>query len=244
MWVRGGGTRRSLRSRIPTNCRRSSPLLYERLADGRTLVTGYWSIGWPQLSEENRNALHTFVGDLRQDVVVVATELAASGVPAYPGVAFDLSLLTQLMLCAYEGQSPEDVVDNLGMTPPYVIQARRSGAVHVARKIPSVEDSAQALRRLRRSQQLDDRSEVVRETGGRPTGKTAETAALREHLEKVLVQYPKLTAGAIVRDWKRNIDGSAGRRLRELMGRKTGEVPPPTRTLERLIGEFRKQSRQ
>ena len=85
---------------------------------------------------------------------------------------------------------------------------------------------------------------MVRETGGRPTGKTAETAALREHLEKVLVQYPKLTAGAIVRDWKRNIDGSAGRRLRELMGRKTGEVPPPTRTLERLIGEFRKQSRQ
>jgi hypothetical protein len=43
----------------------------------------------------------------------------------------------------------------------------------------------------------------------------------------------------VIREWKRNVKGSAGVRLRYLMGRRVGDPPPSLRTLQRAISDLR-----
>jgi hypothetical protein len=219
------------------------PLLQQILEDGSSLVSGQWSIGWRDLPEKDRRERHEMIGTVRQAIVVVAMQLVTSGAPVDPGVAFDLALLTQLTFCDFEGQSPESVVENLPFLAPYVIQADGRGIGQVRDGITKpVGVAAEALRQHWRSRQLDDRSGVLRDTGGRPLGHSRATADLQEHLMSVLSKYPTTTGGAIVKSWKLNT--GAGKMLRELMGSKSGVAPPAQKTIETLIGELRSQPRQ
>jgi hypothetical protein len=215
--------------------------VYVDNADPR-LTAGPWCAGWPGLPAKNREELHDFVGALRSLVVAEARALGEAGVPVDPGSPLDLSLLIQLALLD-RGGTPEDVVSELNLLPPYAL----SGDGRDLRNVrdgtnEQVERAAVTVRRWWRSQHEDDQTEVLRVRGGRPGGsRTAgsDTSLLYEHLPAVLARCPHVNAKKLIRQWQQNVAGSAGVALRELMGKRVGDRPPAERTLQRALKNIR-----
>lgn len=219
----------------------SSWPLYVDNADPRC-TAGPWCLGWPTLPEQNRSELHAFVGALRSVVVDEADALRAAGVPVDPSSALDLSALVQLALLDVHG-TPDEVANVLNLVPPYAL----SGDGRDLRRVrdgtsEQVERAANRVRRWWRSQQHDDRSEALRDRGGRPSGSLTVgvgTDLVYEHLQTVLARFDNVNGVKLCREWKRNVKGSAGVMLRNLMGKQVGEAPPALRTLQRALKDLR-----
>ncbi len=215
--------------------------VYQDTADPR-ISAGPWSAGWPALPEGTRRELHDFVGALRSVIVGQAQELEEAGVPVDPGSPCDLSFLVQLALLDLRG-TPEEIVDALNLSPPYSLSSDGRGVRNVRDGTnEQVERAASAVRRWWRSQQEDDRSHTLRDRGGRPEGsrtRGSDTGLLYEYVPVLLEDFPGASASALIRQWQRNTKGSAGVRLRDLMGKHVGDPAPSPRTLQRILKELR-----
>lgn len=215
--------------------------IYQDRTDPR-LTAGPWSAGWPELPETNRQELQEFVGELHSLVTDEAQRLVEAGVPVDPASPLDLSVLVQVALLDVRG-SPEQVIAALNLSPPYALSGDGRDLKEVRDGTTAdVERAASAVRRWWRSQQDGDRSTELKNQGGRPSGSRtagADTSLVYEHLPAVLAESPRVTAQGLIRDWKRNVKGSAGVRLRDLMGRRVGDPPPSLRTLQRAIRDLR-----
>jgi hypothetical protein len=215
--------------------------LYVDNADPRC-TGGPWCLGWPTLPEQNRLELHTFVGVLRRVVVTEAGALKASGVPVDPGSPLDLSALVQLALLDVQG-TPDEVASVLNLVPPYAL----SGDGRDLRNVrdgtsEQVERAASTVRRWWRSQQEDNQREALKDRGGRPSGSRTVgtgTGLVYEHLPSVLARFGNVNGAKLCRDWRRNVKGSAGVMLRDLMGERAGDAPPALRTLQRALKDLR-----
>jgi hypothetical protein len=219
--------------------------VYVYATDSR-VTAGPWSAGWPELPENQRAERHRYVGTLREIIAAMADELVAAGVPVDPRATLDLAILTQLLLLDIDLAGPPGaIVERLNLLPPYAIKGDGRGVTNVRDGISRPTENASATVRIWwRSQQSDDRSETLRDRGGRPTGSTttgSDTAGLKAHLPAVLARHSDANAGRMRREWQGNVAGSAGRMLRERMRKRVGEPAPAATTLQRLVAEAKKQ---
>ena len=125
---------------------------------------------------------------------------------------------------------------------PDDLAAARSPLIGQSGNDRSSERAANRVRRWWRSQQHDDRSEALRDRGGRPSGSLTVgvgTDLVYEHLQTVLARFDNVNGVKLCREWKRNVKGSAGVMLRNLMGKQVGEAPPALRTLQRALKDLR-----
>jgi hypothetical protein len=150
--------------------------------------------------------------------------------------------LVQLALLDVRG-TPEEVASVLNLVPPYALSGDgRDVRTFRDGTSEQVERAAGTVRRWWRSQNEEDRSAVLRDRGGRPSGSRTvgtDSDQVYEHLSTVLASFGHVSGAKLVREWQRNVRGSAGAMLRELMGKPVGAPPPALRTVQRALKDLR-----
>ncbi len=173
---------------------------------------------------------------------VLAGDLVAKGVAIDPKATCDLVVLGQL--CWGSPPCPSEYAIDWSMTPSEMVRTL---------DVPSlsgVGDSGYRAVSVRRGQSrphrnVDDRirsdwqdrlaeGQDLRDRGGRPTG-----SAVDDAVAEMLSKYPDATASRMLKDWQRNVRGSAGVRLRELLGRPIDQ-PPSRSSLDKALNKARK----
>lgn len=197
-----------------------------------------------RLSPDQLSLAIEVVQEVRWKAQSVLRTLAAAGVPVEPRLAADLfSVAVLLVVYRIDWSVPsEEMARSLSFYLGFGYHEDGRGLLVSDRMGVRDRRAADELRQDFRQSRADYRGDLSRGKAGRPPGTrtVGETARLREVMPQVLAEFPDATAAALVREWTGN-DNSAGRRLRDLMGKSATDVPPAARTLRRVIAELRGQ---
>jgi hypothetical protein len=176
----------------------------------------------------------------------LAEKLQGAGVPILPEEPADRTPLVLLLLLHpddLDWTHPELLARKLTFFPGFAFLAGGSAIMCSDRVSVRQQQDADRLRRAFRERQPGFSGEAVLNHGGRPggsstAGSVAET--LISVLPQVLERFPAVTAAQLRRQWTGNGD-SAGRLLRQLMGKGPRDVPPSLSTLQRALKKIRDQ---
>lgn len=174
----------------------------------------------------------------------LAERLQDAGVPIIPDEPSDLAPLVSLLLINPEQLDwtrPELLARNLPFFGGYAYLGDGAILMLSDRLNDRQKDDAGRLRDHFRAGQAGFSGNIVRVRGGRPEGSATVgslASTLAEVLPEVLRQFPDTTAAGLHREWFRP-QGTAGRLLRDLMGKGPSDAPPSLSTLQKALKKLR-----
>jgi len=176
----------------------------------------------------------------------VAERLQRAGVPILPEEPSDRAPLVLLLLLnpeVLDWGALKELATRLTFFPGFAYLARGSAIIYSDRLNTRQRRDGDLLRQDFRARQADFTGASLRNRGGRPqgaTGKRSLAATLAEVLPQVVARFPEVTAAEIRMGW-RGSGNTAGRMLRDLMGKGPAVTCPSTRALQRALKKIRDQ---